>query len=167
MSKWMTVVCVAALAWMPCTSVRAQQAEAEEPSIGELQVVGITASAISLVSLGVGIAMGVLAQQQYACAQDIITCNTTLQNKVVGSELFDLRAEVDQKAMFADMAYLVSAAGAVVGTVGILRGFVFTDPPATPTSAAVVPGEPAPVEQPATAPAPAPATPAPAAGGAQ
>lgn len=88
------------------------------------------ASGVALASLATGVTMGVLAQQQFACADDIITCNGTLTNKVVGEELFDVRAEIEQKALFADMAYLFAGAATVVATVGFLRGFVFVDEPA-------------------------------------
>jgi hypothetical protein len=120
----------------------ASVAEAEEPSIDELRIVGITAAGVSLLALGTGVVMGVLAQQQFSCAKDVLACNKTLANPVVGTELFDVRAEVDQKAMFADISYLVSAASAVVATVGILRGFVFVEEAAVtaePTVAPVAP----------------------------
>lgn len=95
------------------------------------------ATGVAAASLVTGVTMGVLAQQQFACADDIITCNGTLQNKVVGEELFDVRAEIEQKALIADMAYLFAGAATVVATVGFLRGFVFVDEPAPPAPVAV------------------------------
>ncbi len=100
---------------------------AEEPSLEERRIVAYVATGVSVVSLAAGITMGVLAKSQFDCAADIITCNQGLQNKVVGQELFDLRAEIEQKALFADMAFLFAGASAVVATVGYLRGFVFID----------------------------------------
>lgn len=102
-------------------------ARAEEPSVEERRIVAYAATGVAVASLATGITMGVLAQQQFDCAKDILACNGTLANKVVGEELFDVRAEIEQKALFADMAYLFATAAAVVATVGYLRGFVFID----------------------------------------
>jgi hypothetical protein len=127
---------------------------AEEPSLQERRIVAFVASGVAVASLAGGITMGVLAQQQYACAEDIIACNQTLQNKVVGEELQTLRAEIEQKALFADMFYLFSAAAALVATVGFLRGYVFVED--DPAPVALGPVLPAPVfvaaEPPASAP---------------
>ena len=100
---------------------------AEEPSVEERRIVAFVSTGVAVASLATGITMGVLAQVQFDCAKDIIACNKTLANPVVGSELFDVRSEVEQKAVFADMAYLFAGAAAVVATVGYLRGFVFVD----------------------------------------
>jgi hypothetical protein len=107
----------------------------DEPSIGERRLVAYVATGVAVVSLGVGITFGVLAQQEYACIQDVVACNKGLDNKIVGEELFDARAEVEQKALIADMAYLFAAASAVVATVGYLRGFVFVDEETTDAGA--------------------------------
>jgi hypothetical protein len=108
---------------------------AEEPSVEERRIVAFVATGVTVASLATGITMGVLAQVQFDCAKDIIACNGTLQNKVVGDELFDVRAEIDQKALFADMAYLFAGAAGVVATVGYLRGFVFVEEEAPPAVA--------------------------------
>ena len=100
---------------------------AEEPSLEERRIVAYVSTGVAVVSLAAGVTMAVLAKTQFDCAADIIECNKGLQNKVVGQELFDLRAEVEQKALFADMAFLFAGASAVVATVGYLRGFVFVD----------------------------------------
>lgn len=103
------------------------------------------ATGVAVASLATGVTMGVLAQAQFDCAKDIIACNNGLQNKVVGEELFDVRAEVEQKALFADMAYLFAGAAAVVATVGYLRGFVFIDeePAAAVVGSLPMPAQPA------------------------
>jgi hypothetical protein len=113
----------------------------DEPGLEERRLVAFVATGVAVASLATGITMGVLAQQQFACADDIIACNKALASPVVGEELFDLRAEIEQKALFADMAYLFAGAAAVVATVGYLRGFVFTDgePTAGAPVAAVAP----------------------------
>jgi hypothetical protein len=111
----------------PAPAAPAAEARAEEPSLQERRIVAYVATGVAVASLATGITMGVLAQVQFDCAKDIIACNNGLRNKVVGEELFDVRAEIEQKALFADMAYLFASAAAVVATVGYLRGFVFVD----------------------------------------
>lgn len=116
---------------------------AEEPSLEERRIVAFVSTGVAVASLATGITMGVLAQTQFDCAKDIIACNGNLKNKVVGSELFDVRSEVEQKAVFADMAYLFAGAATVVATVGYLRGFVFVDEePAAAPVATLLPAAP-------------------------
>jgi hypothetical protein len=119
----------------------APAAQPEEPSVEERRIVAFVASGVAVASLATGITMGLLAQGQFACASDIQACNDGLQNKVVGEELFDLRAEIEQKALFADMAYLFAGAAAVVATVGFLQGFA----PVAESAPAPVASLPAPV----------------------
>ena len=127
----------------PAAAVTADK-PAEEPSVEERRIVAYVSTGVAIASLATGITMGVLAQQQFDCAKDILACNKTLQNKVVGDELFDVRSEVEQKAVFADMAYLFAGAATVVATVGYLRGFVFVDEePAAAPVAALLPQAPA------------------------
>ncbi len=111
----------------PAPAVVTSTERAEEPSLEERRLVAYVSTGVAVVSLAAGITLGVLAKSQFDCAADILTCNAGLQNKVVGEELFDLRAEIEQKALFADMAFLFAGASAVVATVGYLRGFVFVD----------------------------------------
>ena len=115
---------------------------AEEPSVEERRIVAYVSTGVAVASLATGITMGLLAQAQFDCAKDIIACNGTLQNKVVGDELFDVRAEIDQRALLADMAYLFAGAAAVVATVGYLRGFVFVDEEPAPAVAGLLPQAP-------------------------
>jgi hypothetical protein len=121
----------------PAPAVAATE-RVDEPGVEERRIVAFVATGVAVASLATGITMGVLAQQQFACAQQILTCNASLTDPVVGAELFDLRAEIEQKALFADMAYLFAGAAGVVATVGYLRGFVFVDEPAAPPAAALV-----------------------------
>lgn len=111
----------------PPATVTTTPERAEEPSLEERRLVAYVSTGVAVVSLAAGVTMAVLAKTQFDCAADIIECNKGLNNKVVGQELFDLRAEVEQKALFADMAFLFAGASAVVATVGYLRGFVFVD----------------------------------------
>lgn len=126
----------AAPAAAPAAAASAERAE--EPSVEERRLVAYVSTGVAIASLATGITMGVLAQQQFDCAKDILACNDGLQNKVVGEELFDVRAEIEQKALFADMAYLFAAAATVVATVGYLRGFVFLDEEPTAATATLV-----------------------------
>ena len=102
-------------------------ASAEEPSLEERRLVAYVATGVSVVSLAAGVTFGLLAQTEFDCAKDVIACNKTLNNKIVGAELFDVRSEIEQKALAADMAYLFAAAAGIVATVGYLRGFVFVE----------------------------------------
>jgi len=90
-------------------------------------MVAYVATGVSVASLITGVTFGILAQSELACAQDVITCNQGLDNKIVGAELFDVRAEIEQKALAADMAYLFAGSSALVAVVGYLHGFVFTE----------------------------------------
>jgi hypothetical protein len=101
--------------------------QSDEPTVQERRLVAYVATGVAVASLATGITFGILAQQQFACISDVIACNADRDNKIVGEELFDARADVEQKALIADMAYLFAAASAVVATVGYLRGFVFLD----------------------------------------
>ena len=135
----------------PAPAVAASTERAEEPSLEERRLVAYAATGVAVASLATGITMGLLAKSQFDCAADILACNSTLKNKVVGEEMFDMRAEIEQKALFADMAFLFAGASAIVATVGYLRGFVFVDAPteaadaSAPTASLVMPSVPAPV----------------------
>ena len=89
-------------------------------------MVAYVASGASVVALGIGITMGVLAQSQFACLQDVVACNADLEDPIEGSELLDARAEVEHKALVADMMYLVAGAAAVVAVTGYIRGYYMT-----------------------------------------
>jgi hypothetical protein len=101
--------------------------DTNEPSLQERRLVAYIATGVSILSLASGVTFGILAQTEFDCAKDVVACNGGLQNKIVGEELFDVRSEIEQKAVAADMAYLFAAASAIVATVGYLNGFVFVD----------------------------------------
>lgn len=115
---------------------------AEEPSLEERRLVAYIATGVSVIALATGATFGVLAQIEFDCAKDVVACNAGLNNKIVGEELFDVRAEIEQKALAADMAYLFAGAAAIVATVGYLRGFVFVEEDG---ATSMLPAEPAPV----------------------
>jgi hypothetical protein len=126
----------------PAPAAEVPAGPAEEPSLEERRLVAYIATGVSVIALATGATFGVLAQIEFDCAKDVIACNQDLNNKIVGEELFDVRAEIEQKALAADMAYLFAGAAAVVATVGYLRGFVFVEEDGATAS---LPAEPAPV----------------------
>jgi hypothetical protein len=114
--------------WLLCVALAAPSlAQSEEPTVEERRLVAYVATGLSVASLAAGITFGTLAQLELDCASDVIACNAGRQNKIVGAELFDVRNEIEQKAIAADMAYLFAGAAAIVATVGYLKGFVFID----------------------------------------
>jgi hypothetical protein len=124
----------------PAETVSEAPPPGEEPSLEERRLVAYVATGVAVASLITGITFGILAQAEFDCAKDVIRCNAGLQNKIVGEELFDVRSEIEQKALAADMAYLFAAASAVVATVGYLRGFVFVEEGETTAALPPAPG---------------------------
>lgn len=102
-------------------------AESDEPTVEEKRLVAFVATGVTVIALASGITLGVLANDQYQCAADVIACNQGRANKIVGGELFDVRNEIEQKAIAADISYLFAATAALVATVNYLQGFVFVD----------------------------------------
>ncbi len=120
------IPCLALVLALPSVAQPAEAA-AEEPSLEERRLVAYLATGVSLASLVTGVTFGVLAQSEFDCAKDVLACNAGLQNKIVGEELFDVRNEIEQKAVAADIAYLFAGAAAIVATVGYLNAFVFVE----------------------------------------
>ena len=120
------IPCLALVLALPSVAQPAEAA-AEEPSLEERRLVAYLATGVSLASLVTGVTFGVLAQSEFDCAKDVLACNAGLQNKIVGEELFDVRNEIEQKAIAADIAYLFAGAAAIVATVGYLNAFVFVE----------------------------------------
>lgn len=100
--------------------------QSDEPSILERQIVAIVASGVTVVALIAGATFGTLSYLQYQCAADVIACNEVLDEPIIGDQLFEARANVEQLALLADMAYLFAAASALVAITGFVRGFIFT-----------------------------------------
>lgn len=100
------------------------------PSVEERRLVAYGATGVSAVSLVAGSVLGFLALDQFNCLSDVVTCNTARvaagQQPIEGTGLFTARAEMEQKSLGADMAFLLAGTSAIVATVGYLGGFVFT-----------------------------------------
>ena len=97
----------------------------DAPSDLERIIVAGAAGAVAVVGLGVGITFGVLALNDYNCLKDVVACNADRDDKIEGTKYLDARAEVERKALYADMGYLVAATAAtvaIVGTVELLLG---------------------------------------------
>jgi hypothetical protein len=98
----------------------------DEPSVLERQIVAFVASGVSVTSLAVGVAVGILAWQQFNCLQNVLTCNETLAEPIYGADYFTARSNVEHLALIADMAYLFAGAAAIVAVTAFVRGFIFT-----------------------------------------
>lgn len=101
-------------------------AVSDEPNVEERRLVAYVATGVAAASLAVGATVGFLAQQDYACLADVVACNATREDPITGTEFLDAVAEVEHKAVLADMMYVLAATSAVVAVTGYLRGFVFT-----------------------------------------
>lgn len=98
----------------------------DEPGLGERRLVAYVATGVAAAAFVTGGVFAFLAWQQYQCVADVVECNKTLDDPIVGEELFDARAEIEYKALGADMAFLFGAAAALVAGTGYVRGFIFT-----------------------------------------
>lgn len=115
----------------------------ESDSLEERRLVAIVATGVAVASLATGVVFGLMAQDNFDCARDILACNASRDNKVVGTELFDLRSEIEQQALVADMGYLFAAASGVVATVGFIRSMPAVGESDAPPAAAAPPPVPA------------------------
>ena len=104
----------------------ADGAASDEPDLAERRLVAYVATGVAAVAIATGGVFAFLAIQQYQCVADVVECNKTLEDPIIGDELFDARAEVEYKALAADMAFLFGAAAALVAATGYVRGFIFT-----------------------------------------
>ncbi|MBN2361063.1 MAG: hypothetical protein JXR83_16525 [Deltaproteobacteria bacterium] len=107
------------------TSEAKPEAATDTPSDLERIIVAGAAGAVAVAGLAVGITFGVLALGEYNCLKDVVACNEGRTDKIEGTKYLDARAEVERKALYADMGYLVAATAAtvaIVGTVELLLG---------------------------------------------
>lgn len=101
------------------------EAATDAPSDLERIIVAGAAGAVAVAGLAVGVTFGVLALGEYNCLKDVVACNADRTDKIEGTKYLDARAEVERKALYADMGYLVAATAAtvaIVGTVELLLG---------------------------------------------
>jgi len=88
--------------------------------------VAYVSTGVAVAALATSAVFGYLAWDQYNCLSNVVVCNQNLDDPVVGDELFTARAEVEFKALVADMALLFGAAAVLVAATGYVRGFIFT-----------------------------------------
>jgi hypothetical protein len=98
-----------------------------EPTVGERRIIAYVFTAIAVAGLGVGIAAGLMANQQHTCLSDVIACNDGAEEPIEGGAFLDAKAELERTALIADMGYVAAAVAATVAVVSYLRGFVFVD----------------------------------------
>ncbi|MFH1810342.1 MAG: hypothetical protein ABIJ09_16470 [Pseudomonadota bacterium] len=105
------------------TGTETAAAEAPVDSSADLERLIVTgvAGGVAVVGLGVGITFGVLALNDYNCLSDVVECNKTLDEPIIGDKYLDARAEVERKALYADMGFLVAATAATVAIVGAVE----------------------------------------------
>lgn len=84
-------------------------------------IVASVAGAVAVAGLATGITFGILAQQEYDCLKDVVACNQDRDDPLEGTEFLDARAEVERKALYADMGYLVALTAATVAVVGAIE----------------------------------------------
>lgn len=90
----------------------------------ERRLVAFVAAGVATVALGAGIALGVVAQQRYQCLSDVVACNQTLEEPIVGDAFLEARAEVENLSLLADMSYVLAAGSALVAVTSFVRGFL-------------------------------------------
>lgn len=92
--------------------------------VKERRLVAFVAAGVATVALGAGIALGVVAQQRYQCLADVVACNQTLEEPLVGDAFLEARAEVENLSLLADMSYVLAAGSALVAVTSFVRGFL-------------------------------------------
>ena len=92
-----------------------------DPITKERIIVASVAGGIAVAGLATGLVFGIQAQKQFNCLKDINECNKNLEDKIEGTEYLDARAEVERKALYADMGYLISGNAVIVAIVGLIE----------------------------------------------
>ncbi|MDP2342202.1 MAG: hypothetical protein Q8O67_14695 [Deltaproteobacteria bacterium] len=99
----------------------------EMPSIDQRRMVGLVATGAAVVALTTGVVAGVLAQAQYDCVSDVVSCNKQRDDEIIGAELFAARTDFQTKALYADMGFV---AAVVAGLVAVASFVAATEEPA-------------------------------------
>jgi hypothetical protein len=92
--------------------------------VAERRLVAFVAAGVATVALGAGISLGVLAQQRYDCLADVVACNQTLEEPIVGDAFLEARADVETLSLLADMSYVLAAGSALVAVTSFIRGYL-------------------------------------------
>lgn len=108
-------------AWLePETPARAQE------EIAERRILAYGSTAVAVLAFGAGGTIGYLARDQYDCLRNILSCNENLPNPVEGTEYLDQIAEMEQKAVLADMLLVLGVASSLVAITNWVQGFLWT-----------------------------------------
>lgn len=92
-------------------------------AIAERRVLAYASTAVAALAFGTGITIGYFAREQFSCLQNVLACNETLATPIEGSAYLDQVAEVEQKAVLADMMFVLGAASTVVAVTNWVQGF--------------------------------------------
>lgn len=104
----------------------ALQGSSGDPTVRQRRLIAYVSSGVAVAALATGVTLGVIANNEYSCLADVIACNEQRDEPILGSAYLDKKAEVDTLALFADMAYVVTAAATIVAVTGYIRGYWLT-----------------------------------------
>jgi hypothetical protein len=104
----------------------ALQGRSGDPTVGQRRLIAYLSSGVAVAALATGVTFGILANNEYGCLADVLACNQTRDEPILGSAFLDKKAEVDTLSLFADMAYVVAVAATIVAVTGYIRGYWLT-----------------------------------------
>lgn len=94
--------------------------------IAERRILAYASTAVAVLAFGAGGTIGYLARDQYDCLQNVLACNENLATPIEGTEYLDQVAEMEQKAVLADMMLVLGVASSVVAITNWVQGFLWT-----------------------------------------
>ena len=98
-----------------------------QEQIEEHRILAYASTVVAVLSFGAGSTIGYLARDQYDCLQNILSCNENLSAPIEGTAYLDQVAEMEQKAVLADMFLVLGVASSVVAVTNWVQGFLWTD----------------------------------------
>jgi hypothetical protein len=99
----------------------------DDPTVMERRLVAYVSSGVAVVALGTGIALGVIAADGFSCLENVEDCNARDgMDPIEGEAFLEKKSEVESMALFADMAFVVAGAAAIVAVTGYIRGYWLT-----------------------------------------